>query len=303
MKKIIVTTTINKPTEATIRYSNMKEWRLIVVGDLKTPHDLYKELNCVYLHPNEQQQKYLELSNCLGWNTITRRNIGFIEAYRLGADIIASVDDDNIPYDGWGNNLCIGKEVLIDYYDASSIGVFDPLSVTNYPDLWHRGFPTQILSIKNDVKYLGKKKVKADVQADLWDGHPDVDAVCRLIKKPVVKFTICEQYSSNAITPFNTQNTFISRRAITKYMDLPFVGRMSDIWGAYLLQKQTDCKVVFSPASVYQDRNLQDTVTNMEHELIGYRNTEKLLANEFSLPIETKKAYDVYCNQFRSKIL
>tara|TARA_Y100000389_G_C17456648_1_gene518601 strand:- start:1669 stop:1788 length:120 start_codon:yes stop_codon:yes gene_type:complete len=33
----IVTTTINAPTEALIKYSKFKEWKLIVVGDLKTP--------------------------------------------------------------------------------------------------------------------------------------------------------------------------------------------------------------------------------------------------------------------------
>ena len=37
MKKIIVTTTINEPTEALIKYSNFKDWKLIIVGDLKTP--------------------------------------------------------------------------------------------------------------------------------------------------------------------------------------------------------------------------------------------------------------------------
>jgi hypothetical protein len=296
--KYIVTTTINKPTEALIRYSKMNDWKLIVVGDLKTPHDLYRDVDCIYLNPEDQQKKYPDLSECLGWNTITRRNIGFVEAYNLGADVVATVDDDNIPYDSWGKNLCIGKEVLVDYYDASSIGVFDALSATNHPDLWHRGFPTERLSVKNNIKYLGKKIVKADVQADLWDGHPDVDAVCRLIHKPVVKFTVDEQYSSNCITPFNTQNTFMSKEAITKFMDLPFIGRMSDIWGAYMLQKRMNCSVVFSPASVYQDRNLQDTVTNMEHELIGYRHTEKFINDAMPLPAETKRAYEVYCSYF-----
>ena len=39
MKKIIVTTTINPPTEALIKYSKKEDWDLIVIGDLKTPHE------------------------------------------------------------------------------------------------------------------------------------------------------------------------------------------------------------------------------------------------------------------------
>ena len=208
MRKFIVTTTIQKPTEATIRFSKMEGWTLIVVGDTKTPHHEYEKINCIYLHPNEQEKKYPALSNAIGWKSIQRRNIGFVEAYHLGADIVATVDDDNIPYDNWGKNLLVGQEVFVDYYDASSVGVFDALSVTNHSDIWHRGFPIQQLNKKNDVLYLGKKKIKVDVQADLWDGDPDIDAMCRLTKKPIVKFNVTEPYAANLLlhliakTPF-----------------------------------------------------------------------------------------------------
>jgi len=39
MKKVIVTTTINAPTEAIRRFDVMPDWHLIVIGDLKTPED------------------------------------------------------------------------------------------------------------------------------------------------------------------------------------------------------------------------------------------------------------------------
>ena len=229
MKKFIVTTTIQPPTEATLRFSKMQGWTLIVVGDTKTPHEEYKKINCIYLHPEEQEKKYPELSNAIGWKTIQRRNFGFLEAYHLDADVVATVDDDNIPYCGWGTNLLVGKEVDVDYYDASAVGVFDALSVTNHSNIWHRGFPIERLLIKNNVVYLGKKRIKVDVQADLWDGDPDIDAMCRLTKKPIVKFDITAPYAANTITPFNSQNTFISREALKHYMVLPHVGRMDDI--------------------------------------------------------------------------
>ena len=40
MKKYIATTTINPPTEALIKYSKLKDWTVIVAGDLKTPPTL-----------------------------------------------------------------------------------------------------------------------------------------------------------------------------------------------------------------------------------------------------------------------
>ena len=44
MNKIIVTTTINHPTEATKKFASMTDWHLVIAGDLKTPHDEYKKM-------------------------------------------------------------------------------------------------------------------------------------------------------------------------------------------------------------------------------------------------------------------
>ena len=81
-------------------------------------------------------------------------------------------------------------------------------------------------------------------------------------------------------------------------MVLPHVGRMDDIWGAYILQKKINCGVVFSPASVYQERNVQDLVTNLEKEIIGYRNTYSLIRGDYILPTEVQSAYNTYCACF-----
>jgi hypothetical protein len=71
------------------------------------------------------------------------------------------------------------------------------------------------------------------VQADLWDGDPDIDAMARLIYKPCVKFNNVKPYGSNKISPFNSQNTFLAREVLPSYVCLPHVGRMDDIWGGY----------------------------------------------------------------------
>ena len=144
MKKYIITTTINNPTEAIHKFDEMHDWKLIVIGDKKTPVN-YKLKNGIYLTPEDQENYDKDLSDAIGWNCIQRRNFGLIKAYELGADIVATIDDDNIPLDNWGNNLMISKEINLDYYLTDEIA-FDPLSVTNHKNLWHRGFPLQLLS-------------------------------------------------------------------------------------------------------------------------------------------------------------
>ncbi len=50
MKKVIVTTTINPPTKAVKLFQAMKEWDLVVIGDLKTPKDYHLERG-LYMDP------------------------------------------------------------------------------------------------------------------------------------------------------------------------------------------------------------------------------------------------------------
>ena len=296
MNKYIVTTTINPPT--TIKYSRKEDWTLIVVGDTKTPHYDYENLNCIYLSPEYQEKTYPELSETIGWKSIQRRNIGFVEAYNRGADIVATVDDDNIPYDDWGTNVIVGETVEIDFYNTD-LGVFDPLSVTEHNQVWHRGFPIDLVPYRSRVSYGGKLKRRVLVQADLWDGDPDIDAMARLSIRPIVKFDkIQGPYGSLSISPFNSQTTFLAREVIPYYSVFPHVGRMDDIWGGYVLQHYFPKSVVYNKASVYQDRNVQDLVTNLEKEIIGYRYTTDLIRSlsewESIVPKETLAYWNAY---------
>jgi hypothetical protein len=311
MKKFIVTTTINHPTIATKKFIDIAvrdNWTFVIVGDTKTPHEEYQNLekiykpHVIYLSPETQEKLYPELSNTIGWKSIQRRNIGFVYVYDNGAEIVATVDDDNIPYDNWGQNLHVGKEIEIDLFENTSVKYFDPISVTNQKELWHRGYPIECLQQKNNVEYKGKTKRKVLVQADFWDGDPDIDALCRLSKKPIVKFNNFDPFCSNQIAPFNSQNTFLSREVIPYYSVLPHIGRMDDIWGSYILQKYFPNSVIYCKASVYQDRNLQDLITNLEKEIIGYRNTFDLLSNldnyQNYLPESANLFWETYKKQF-----
>ena len=311
MKKYIVTTTINKPTKATLKFCEIaenKDWTFVIVGDTKTPHDDYVSLekhykNIIYLSPEQQEELYPELSENIGWKTIQRRNIGFVFSYDKGAEIVATVDDDNIPYDSWGDNLLLGQSVEVDLYENISCNYFDALSVTEHSDLWHRGYPIEFVPIKNNIEYKGKTKITPLIQAEFWDGDPDIDAICRLSKKPIIKFKEFYPFTTNQLTPFNSQNTFLHRDVLKYYSVLPNIGRMDDIWGAYILQKYFTNSIVFTKASVYQERNPQDLVLNLENEIFGYRNTLRLLEDLDNfvsyLPEKTMNYINIYQKHFK----
>lgn len=311
MNKFIVTTTINSPTKATLKFAEIaknKGWMFVIVGDLKTPHAQYEALqneHVIYLHPDKQDTLYPELSNVIGWKTIQRRNIGFVYAYQAGAEIIATVDDDNIPYANWGDNLLVGTYCSVDEYKNRHCNYFDPFSVTNQNHLWHRGFPIEHIDVKNHVDLVGNTEVFCSVQADFWDGDPDIDAICRLTSKPLVKFNRFEPFITKQAAPFNSQNTFLHRSIFPDYSVWPGVGRMDDIWASYNYRvlRAEGHEIVYCPASVYQERNPQDLVKNLENECIGYRYTKTFIdaladpANEI-VPDKVQQFLNIYKTYF-----
>jgi hypothetical protein len=300
-KKYIVCTTINSPTEAVKKFDNLEGWNLIVVGDRKTPNDYVLE-NGIYLTPEMQESISKELSDLIGWNCIQRRNFGFVEALSRGADLIATVDDDNIPYANWGEQLLLGDKVEVSLYESNQVA-FDPVGATNYPKLWHRGFPLQLLSNRN----YGNKSTffeEFQVQANFWNGDPDIDAIARMEHAPECNFEESVfPFASNKIAPFNSQNTILSKQVIHDYFLFPGVGRMDDIWASFYVQARGH-KVVFDRPTVYQLRNQHDLTKDMKGELIGYeynlRIIESLIHDPESirsfLPEKTIQAWDVYRN-------
>ncbi len=303
MKKVIVTTTINQPTEAILRFDAMKDWTLVVIGDKKTPP--YRLDRGIYVTPDEQEKYDASLSEAIGWNCIQRRNFGLLWSYDLGADVVAVVDDDNIPQPGWGENLTIGRDVEVNFFETD-LPAFDPVGATNHKHIWHRGFPLQLLP-KRDYSRKTRKTITPDVQADFWNGDPDIDAICRMEHSPECNFDqACFPIAANKMGPFNSQNTFIAGKWLKDYFLYPHTGRMDDIWASYYLQG-LGAKVVWAEPSVYQDRNIHNPVRDMKAEYIGYEHNLELVRNVAHdpesiiqyLPGRSSEAFRLYRKHFR----
>ena len=304
MKKYIVCTSINKPTLAIKKFDLMKDWKLVVVGDKKTPKN-YKLKNGIYLSPSKQEKIDKKLSDLIGWNCIQRRNFGLLFAWKKGADVVAVVDDDNIPYKNWGKKLLINTKTKTNYYDTH-LEAFDPISVTNHNHLWHRGFPLQLLNQRKNFKKI-KKIIIPDIQADFWNGDPDIDAICRMEHQPNCKFNNkFFPFTSSKVSPFNSQNTFISKKVSPYYFLFPHIGRMDDIWASYYVLSK-GFRVVYNKASVFQKRNEHDLTKDMLKEFIGYENNLNLIKDlkkninniNHYIPRKSKLAFLRYQTHFK----
>ena len=180
----IATTTINKPTKALRLFAKNKKCKLIVALDKKSKK--FNLENSIILTTKYQEKKWPKLSKLIGWNCIQRRNFAILEAFERGAEVVALIDDDNIPYKNWFKNIYVDNKVNCREIKNNKI-IFDPVGYTNHPNLWHRGLPLELV---NHRKYkVGKKHlIKPDIQANFWNGDPDIDAVCRMIFKPECNF-------------------------------------------------------------------------------------------------------------------
>tara|TARA_Y100000590_G_scaffold461154_1_gene622093 strand:- start:2353 stop:3273 length:921 start_codon:yes stop_codon:yes gene_type:complete len=292
----IATTTINKPTSALRKFSSNKNFKLIVALDKKSKKFNLK--NTITLSTNYQEKKWPRLSKLIGWNCIQRRNFAILEALERGAEIIALIDDDNIPYRSWFTEILVNKTIKA-WKIQTNKKAFDPIGYTNRKDLWHRGFPLELINNRK-YKKIGKKKISPHIQASFWNSEPDVDAVARLTKNTKSKFD--KKYFpffSNIISPFNSQNTLISRKVFNDYFLFPHVGRMDDIWASYYVTSKK-YKVVYANPTVYQKRNYHNYMKDFKMEIIGYRNNLNLIESLYKnpeniynfLPLKASRAFD-----------
>lgn len=179
---------------------------------------------------------------------------------------------------------------------------FDPICVTNHENLWHRGFPIQKLYNRKLNYNVTRKSIVPDIQADFWNGDPDIDSICRFEHRPMCTFD--DKYfpfASNTFSPFNSQNTFFSRKAMKNYLVLPFIGRMDDIWASYYMEA-IGYNVIYNKATVFQDRNQQNLTKNFSDEVIGYENTLKLFEN-FKILKDKKKRFEKFCSRKNNRCI
>jgi hypothetical protein len=297
MKTALITTTINVPTVLELYRQHGPDVAFFVAGDVKTPdYDRHKwpPLDG-YLSPERQKSLGYKCSELIGWNSIQRRNIALLEAVKWGADIIVSIDDDNIPLPAVPNTDY--RSYFNQFRDALGTnyheGRFNGIKVTGL-DGWfdvgrlldpvapHRGFP---ISHGNDLwRADHATNARVGVAAGICLGDPDVSAVTRLAHHPEVH-RVSELLNTGIIvdnktwTVFNSQNTAFIRELAPAFFMLPGVGRMDDIYASLIMQRllaHRGLHVHFGRPYCWQSRNPHNLVKDLRAEIDGIEGVEKL---------------------------
>jgi len=271
MDKFIVITSIFPPTEAIEKFTKLKDWRVIVVGDKKTAGD-WSYPGVTYLSPEGQNEIASEFSGLLPWNSYTRKNIGYLHAISQGARVIYESDDDNIPLNNWVNEpeFCIDAELLS---DASFVNIY---SYFTDKKVWPRGIPLRCVLDAENPKAAYGKKLKVGVWQFLADEDPDVDAIYRLTINAPIYFNWREPLVLDRDTscPFNSQNTYFRQEVFPLlYLPSTVTFRFTDILRGLVAQPilwAAGYHLGFAGATVLQKRNPHDYLKDFESEIPCY---------------------------------
>ena len=260
-KTIFVTTTIHIPTFLTAyaldaeRYGH-QDVSFIVIGDKKSPTetaDFCETIpNCIYMDVNDQEiymAEFPELWAHIPYNSFERRNIGILRAYEEGADVMITIDDDNLlaaeDVVAWHG---VRTTFRLPIYGSSSgwFNVCSMLREQNGVEFYHRGYSPRNKWDKSAYIDSQNHNARVVANAGLWYNNPDTDAVTRLERKlNVVGFGgDMDKIQDGTFglapgtwSPFNCQNTALAREVVPAYFMSPYIGRHSDIFASYVIAR------------------------------------------------------------------
>jgi hypothetical protein len=260
---------------------------VVVVGDRKTPAEAKtwslelaarSGVELEFLDCEDQVQylrRYPELGDHLPWNSIQRRNIAILLAYERACDPIITIDDDNflLTPDFVGRHSLAGREAELPELTSSTgwLNVCSELEEVRGVPFYHRGFPPGERWTDSVVEE-GVSRARVVVNAGLWLGDPDVDALQRLVY-PVeaVRYRREGNFALGPGTwsPFNSQNTALAREVVPGYFLSPLIGRYDDIWAAYVvcrIAEHLGHRVAFGQPVVKQERNPHNYWKDLDQE-------------------------------------
>ena len=278
MEKFIVITSIFLPTKAIEKFASMKDWKVIVVGDKKTAAD-WSFPGVTYLSPSRQQEVANNFSVLLPWNSYTRKNIGYLYAISLGAQVIYESDDDNIPLDNWVNEPDFSADAEL-LSDASFVNIN---SYFTDKKVWPRGIPLRCILNAETPKVSSAKNLKVGVWQFLADEDPDVDAIYRLTNNTPIYFNWREPLvlDQDACCPFNSQNTYFRKELFPLlYLPSTVTFRFTDLLRGLVAQPimwAAGYHLGFAGATVLQKRNPHDYLKDFESEIPCYLSVEQSL--------------------------
>lgn len=294
-----VMTTVNTPhvLRKYVKLAGAKDVTFHVVMDWKSPHEAIREFvktlptsgNLILYGPGEI--KAWPISRVLSFNHDALRVAAFIEAYKLGADVVITADDDNEPEENFFEHY---KMLFDGTPDASAekdgaVNVHAGRGVPASgwarslpPPIWPRGFPY--------VQRLGSTSVAPAAgpivfHQGLTCGDPDVDALTRANGIAALDRTSMHSWAKPADGPLfgrqpvNTQNSALRRKYVPFWWAPSYTGRHWDIVAGLLVQSVLELNERASSGMpfTYSSRNEHDNRADIHNEEIGTHLVEKMV--------------------------
>ena len=288
-------------------------WVPIVAGDLKTPHDANKqicrEVGGLYPDPQTQMKLGFLHAAAIPWNCYARKNIAYLFALKEGAELLYTVDDDNVPLEDWAEHIRIGpQDCTIINSESGWYDCYEGAKTEDGCSITPRGYPWWLIG--NKQKYSARKGVEnVGIIAGLPLGSPDVDAATRMVKNPTVLSYPAENVvlDKGTMCPYDTQNTIIVRELMPANMlwSHSFVEpyscgwrRFDDIIAGYIGQViawKYGYRVRYGRPFAFQKRNPHNNLSDLLAEIDGMRFQQQLIKTI----LEAKPAGDCPAEDFR----
>lgn len=305
-KVALITTTINVPKvlRQHVQQADARDdydLTVVVAGDVQTPpetRELVESLGGVYLGLNDEATTRWKSEILIGTRSIQRRNLALLHALTLGPDVVVTIDDDNTPVDGnYVHDMIEGLYVTPLELTHVESGWFNPGELL-HPQVTHRGFPITQRHVKSrEIVEDVRHPVRVGVVSGLCLGDPDIDAIERIVNRPVVNDVAhVEPNIGHGIVlgkktwaPFNTQNTAYAWEVAPLMQCLVGVGRYDDIWMSYVARRvmdDFDYHVRYGLPLVVQSRNEHNLLNDLQLEYHGYVATDDLVDLLRKMPVE-----------------
>ena len=272
MSVAIVSTSVNPQPHAYELWATQGD--LIIAGDVNSPPELeqyVKELGGRYLTPDDQE--HWEFSDHIGWRSIQRRNAAVMEAYSLGYDYVATVDDDNIPTDDWVAQHIkhVNNDLPHDVYYVEGENNWVNIGEMVYPPTNQRGTPFGVANFQ--ALSTPSKMPRVVVSTAQVLGDPDCDAITRITSLPNVTSVIDNVVvSAHQYAAFNSQATLWRGEWSPLIACLPHVGRYDDIFASFIAKRIMRAhwsSFYAGEPCVVQNRNKHDPTRDLKEELFG----------------------------------
>jgi len=252
--------------------SSSNNIEFIVIGDVPSPKD-FKLDGCDFYGLERQKELPFTFATDCPLRHYSRKNIGYLQAIKNGAEIIIETDDDNIPREGFWKE----RTRKVDAQSVTDTGWINIYKYFSESNIWPRGFPIELIQKPSPAK------LDCPIQQGLADENPDVDAIYRLVLPLPQNFKAGRiALGNNAWCPFNSQNTTFFKEAFPLlYLPSYCSFRMTDIWRSFVAQKiawVNGWNILFHESTVYQERNDHNLLKDFIDEIPGYVNNAKMCA-------------------------